>query len=177
MGEGGSADRRPYFNALGPRAAFERPGRRPKQAEFTSAVKRGGRRASPASVQRVRSRCAVELLQIPAKSEIILPAPSCFYLPASPVRQALTGRQGELPKRRLAGTGCKAWSARQALFWLRTQSRCALLRPPAVANSCPACAGQSCQRMRFPDFWGRDGWSGGDFRSEYPRSPELRDVF
>ena len=28
------------------------------------------------------------------------------------------------------------------------------LRPPAVADSCPACAGQSCQRMGFPDVGG-----------------------
>ena len=36
--------------------------------------------------------------------------------------------------------GGKFW---QALFGLRSQCRCALLRPPAVADSCPACAGQS----------------------------------
>ena len=58
-----------------------RPADGRKQAEFTSAVKRGGRRASPASVQRVWSRRAVELLLISARSEIIPPAPPLFLPP------------------------------------------------------------------------------------------------
>ena len=41
-----------------------------------------------------------------------------------------------------------------ALFGLRMQCRCVLSDPPAVADSCPAFAGQSCQRMGFPDVEG-----------------------
>ena len=58
------------------------------------------------------------------------------------------GNAGDL---RSAAGDCGRRGAWQALFGLRTQCRCALLRPPAVADSCPACAGQSCQRKRFPE--------------------------
>ena len=65
------------------------------------------------------------------------------------------GRQGELPKRCLTGADCGRRSARQALFCLRSQCRCVLPDPPAAADSCPAPAGQSHQRMGFPDFLGK----------------------
>ena len=49
--------------------------------------------------------------------------------------------------------------AAESLGWLRsgcwTQCRCVLSDPPAVADSCPAFAGQSCQRKGFPDFYRR----------------------
>ena len=65
---------------------------------------------------------------------------------------------GELPKMAgcRKGWDCEGWRAWQAMFGLRTQCRCVLSDPPAVADSCPAFAGQSCQRKRFPDVFGRN---------------------
>ena len=75
---------------------------------------------------------------------------------AAPFGGAGVRMQGALPKMAgwRKGWDCEGWRAWRARFGLRTQCRCALLRPPAVADSCPVCAGQSCQRKGFPDFWG-----------------------
>ena len=79
-----------------------------------------------------------------------------MFLPPGFAGSAGTGgKAGRAAEVTSVRAGCKAWSTWQALFGLRTQCRCALLRPPAVADSCPAFAGQSCQRKGFPDFWGR----------------------
>ena len=62
--------------------------------------------------------------------------------------------------------GCRcAWRAR---FGLRTQCRCVLTDPPVVADSCPAFAGQSCQRKGFPDFWEGAPWSGPQMKTGKP---------
>ena len=39
---------------------------------------------------------------------------------------------------------------------VRSQCRCVLSRPPAVADSCPTNVGQSCQRMGFLDVLGKE---------------------
>ena len=79
-----------------------------------------------------------------------------MFLPPGFAGSAGTGgKAGRAAEATSVRAGCKAWSTWQALFGLRTQCRCALLRPPAVADSCPAFAGQSCQRKGFPDFWGK----------------------
>ena len=74
------------------------------------------------------------------------------------------------------GDAARFGSAWQSLFGLRAQCRCALLRPPAVADSCPACAGQSCQRKRFPDFEGETQVRGRFGRNflEWQRRHSLR---
>ena len=158
-------------------------------------------------VQHVLPKRACVFFGRPARSEIIPPAPPCFCLPASPVRQdrmngkimpeakgeggsavgrpffdalgpratsgarPTAGAQPEFSsgvkrsRRRaskavrtacLAQTGLcvlreaevwKDWDceggAWRTLFGLRTQCRCVLTDSPAVADSCPACAGQS----------------------------------
>ena len=159
-------------------------------------------------VQRVLRKRACVFFGRPARSEIIPPAPPCFCLPASPVRQdrmngkimpEAKGEGGEcsrkavfrrsggpgrrqehgrrqarsrnsvpalsaaavvqarqfvqhvLPKRacvffgrrKFGKTGTARGGAWRTLFGLRTQCRCVLTDSPAVADSCPAFAGQS----------------------------------
>ena len=84
---GGSAVGRPFFDALGPRATS---GARPTagaQPEFTSGVKRSRRRASSADRTACPTQTGLRSRWDAARSEIIPPAPPCFCLPASPVRQ------------------------------------------------------------------------------------------
>ena len=91
-------------------------------------------------------------------------------LKAAPFGGAPVERQRVLPKMADAwkGGNCGYRSAWQALFGLRTQCRCVLTAPPAVADSCPACAGQSCQRKGFPDFWEGAPWSGPQMKTGKP---------
>ena len=72
---------------------------------------------------------------------------------AAPFGGAGVRKQSELPKPCLAGAGCGCRSAWRALVDLRSQCRCVLTDPPAVADACPAFAGHSYQRKDFQMFW------------------------
>ena len=68
------------------------------------------------------------------------------------IMRGAVGEGGERSERQLL-RGVGAWLG--AVRAADAVQVCAL-RPPAVADSCPACAGQSCQRMGFPDVLGEE---------------------
>ena len=132
---------RAFFQRSGAPGDVRSPADGRKQAEFTSAVKRGGRRASLVSVQRVRSRRENVVLGHRKMSRhaggIIPPAPPWFALRLRRAAGAVPGTEPGIRKGgRAEASGAKAGKARRALFGLQSQCRRARLRPPAAADRC-----------------------------------------
>ena len=125
----------------------------PKASPAPSSSSNGVREEERQKRHEERQRHAGEI--IPRQSRDKPPAPPCFRFAgfAASAGQGEREGKGALPKTGGSSErqGLRRRGAWRALFGLRTQCRCALPRPPAVADSCPACAGQSCQRMGFPD--------------------------
>ena len=106
----------------------------PPESKTISAIERKGTRpehrgAAPERQKR-QERHAGEIIPPPAPLFPPMAAPSAGWERAGKTRcRKQAGRW--------KGRGCEGWCAWQALFGPRTQCRCALLRPPAVADSCP----------------------------------------
>ncbi len=106
----------------------------PPESKTISAIERKGTRSEHRGAAPERQK-----RQERHAGEIIPPAPPCFRLRLRPRRGgSVQAKRVAENRRELGKTGtARGWCAWRALFGLRTQCRCALLRPPAVADSCP----------------------------------------
>ena len=89
--------------------------------------------------------------------EIIPPAPPCFCLPVSPVRQGGSTDAGRVVEkgRKVGKTGLRRPGSLAGAVRSADSVQVCPHGPTCGADSCPACAGQSYQRKGFPDILGR----------------------